>query len=548
MNLAKIQERDTCWVSVSGRETVAGPLQESLRLELSSTALSVQRGRLLQALRGGVQAIELPLADIDRVEATFGGGVLLHPRPGARLGGITTLHGEAAALALAAWWAMGGAEDGRVVATRASEALGAGLVRSGIAVGGPAGIAFVPTDWTGSLDDTLRRLPLRQIEQLATVADGVQVTGRGGVCLTLAKPVATLSGVAAWLSHELGRDTLAPARTQVGGFMEARVLWQVDDGACVVASVQVAQGRMSLATPAEGRQPLTVPVGRVEHLESRDSRLVVRMAGSVHTLTVLGAQSQRVCRRLAGLVASRPLLGGQRVDLESWRPLCGSHHTARVFQGAGVEDTLHDAVVDIVAGGLRLCGRSVETGRPPFEAGVRVRVTLPDGRGWQHFSAMVGSHSQASSGQVTSVELLLEPVDAAPRAGPRRRALHRVADHELSPFFVTRAGDPAERLLDARLVDLSAGGFGAWLTERASSGDRFMVELPTAAAGPALLAEVVYARWIPGPQGRTTAGFRFVGLTEGVRARLQREVLRRERVSMMMAKRSPVARWGAAAG
>jgi c-di-GMP-binding flagellar brake protein YcgR len=169
-----------------------------------------------------------------------------------------------------------------------------------------------------------------------------------------------------------------------------------------------------------------------------------------------------------------------------------------------------------------------------MEPGTRLRITLPQGRGWQHFAATVKRIDFRSDPRedVEDVEMVVFPVVDGPHAEDGRRAFHRVSLAEATPFPIQRQRLTEQLRREAHLLDLSAGGFGAVLTEPITVGDLFRVELPLGEWCAPLEAEVVHCRPVRGSTSTWQAGFRLVGITERHRSLVQREVLRRERAQM----------------
>jgi|GEM_PF-2985755 len=527
---------------VSGREGVAGPLQEGIELVVMPKALILRRGRILQALRGGRSEKRIPLADIERVEPAGGGGVTLIPRKGTRVGPARTLHGTAAVTALAAWWATLGRPDVRLVGAPATFVGSLGVARSGFALGGPAGVVFVPTGWAGTVDDTLVRIPLPTIAGVSKVnATHVRIHGDYPGELRLDAAVATIDALASWLGRVVETLDEAP---RVGGLVAQDVIWQLDEQEAWRSFLSVTEGKVSLRTTRGPSKSIQVPVGRVERLrldiKSRDPVFVGRVDGQVHTLRPLGSVGglERMDRLLR---AGRGDINVGTVDLYRWQRLAGSHRAARLFRGAEAEGTLQQVDIKVTAQGVRLRGRprSGALATRHLEQGSRIRVSLPQGRGWQHFSATVRQlvHKVGDAATIDSVDLLLIPIADTPTVGNGRRAFHRVSLADSVPFTIQRLKLTEATWFQGEMLDLSAGGFGATVPRRVSVGDQFRVELPMKEWCPPLEAEVVHCRKVRGTAGHWSAGFRLLGVTEKHRAMLQREVLRYERAQLAEKRR-----------
>jgi len=518
---------------VQGRESVAGPLQEKLELIVEPSALVIRRGRVLRALRGGREEKRIPFASLDRITMGSQGGATLVPKTSAEVGPPRTLHGPAALVAVAAWWACLGREDVRLVGAAATHIGPLGLRRSGFALGGPAGVVFVPTGWAGTVDDTLLRIPIDAVQ-------GVERTGPSKVRLLtttedelhLDSAVASLDQVGAWLARSV-RPAEQPPR--VGGVLVHPVVWQVDDRGAWLAELTATGGRLSLSAVVPGAPRASAPVGQVERIRleagAANPVFVLRFGGAVHTVRPQGSLS--TLARLDSVLQAGLGDMGQRIpDMKHWRGLAGSHRVARLFRGSEEEQSLSDVSIRITRRGMRLRGTPIPSakGSPQLGPGVRLRVSLPSGRGWQHFAATIRRvvHEVGEAAAIATVDLLLIPVAERPQVGDGRRAYHRVEDPDETSFVLSRPRGTRPLWLEAALLDLSAGGFAARIDHRASVGERFAVELPTTEWMPAFEAEVVHIRADAG-RNKWRAGFRLLGLTEKHRSQLQREVLRRER-------------------
>ncbi len=526
---------------VVGRESVAGPLQERLELIVEPGGLVIRRGRLLRALRGGREEKRIPFSSLDRVTMGSQGGATLVPNVSANVGPPRTLHGPAALVAVAAWWACLGRDDARLVGAAATHVGPLGLRRSGLALGGPAGVVFVPTGWVGSVDDTLVRIPI----------DAVQGVERSGVStvrfitttneeLHLDSAVASVGETAAWLARSLPEKE---STSRLGGLFKQAVVWQVDEQGASLGVLSAGHGRLTLSSAVPDVADVSVAVGQVERirldLDSKDPVSVLRVGGAVHTLRPYG--DVELLERLDALLQAGQGDMGLRVpDMKRWRALAGSHRMARLFRGAGQEQSLTDVSVQVTRRGMRLRGTAAPrgTGGPELVPGGRLRVSLPSGRGWQHFSASVRRvvHEVGDSAESSAVDLLLVPVMEGPQVGNGRRAFHRVEDPDQTSFVLSRPRGRGQVWLEATLLDLSAGGFLARMEFRAGLGSRFTVELPTMEWMPALEAEVIHVR-AEGSVKAWKVGFRLLGITEKHRSQLQREVLRRERDALSARRR-----------
>jgi hypothetical protein len=89
---------------------------------------------------------------------------------------------------------------------------------------------------------------------------------------------------------------------------------------------------------------------------------------------------------------------------------------------------------------------------------------------------------------------------------------------------------------EIRLRDLSYSGCGLALTERMEVGERLKIEFDVVGDAVPFQAEVVHLKGANMKDGTRCHGFRFVGLNEAMRERLQQEVLRRQ-TEQNMAKR-----------
>jgi hypothetical protein len=545
---------------VTGREEVAGPFQESVELVVWSTALELRRGRILQALRGGRSAKAFSFRDIECISPSGTGGVTVVPKDGSGVGPARTLHGIAAVTALAAWWATLGRPDARLVGAPATFVGVMGMARSGIALGGPAGVVFVPTGWAGAVDDTLVRIPLQSLHGIQELpGNQVRLHGNYTGDLRLDGTVASVDGLAAWFARTFV-GTVDHARA--GGVIAEDIIWQLDEKEAWRAVMAVADTTVSLSVPNGEVEAVSVPAGQIERLRltttGPDPVLVCRLDGRVHTLrpqsgrSAGGSTASSVLTRLDGLLhKSRGETSSSTVDLFRWQRLAGSYTVARLFRGASAEGVLEEVELKVTPRGMRLRGkpRANALVADTFSPGTRIRVTLPKGRGWQHFSATVRSLSQdlGAGAVIDSATLLLTPVTEKLATAEGRRAFHRVSFVEAIPFPLQRV-----RLVDgdwfsADMIDLSAGGFAARVDRPIAVGDRYKVELPTREWCPPLEAEVVHTRADRGGEPSWLAGFRLLGITEKHRSLLQREVLRQERLQVAR-KRQVQARRAAASG
>lgn len=561
MSPAETAQRRVELARVTGREEVAGPFQESVELVVLPDALVLRRGRVLQALRGGRSEKVIPFSAIERVAAS-GAGVGIRPRSTTEVGPERTLHGTAATTALAAWWATGGRSDARLVGAPASYVGPLGVGRSGFVLGGPAGVVFVPTGWASTVDDTFVRIPLPSLRGARVVsASDVVLVGSYPGELRVDADAAPLSALAEWWARSSSRT--GPRGKGRGPFVQP-VIWQRGDRQLWRAELTVSGGVWSLA--AEGLDPLRLPMGRVELLQVEVSGSAASMTcgieGQEHTLFPLGGTA--VVRRLESMLrAARGETSSATVDPTQWLRLAGAHEEARLFRGAAAEGTLRDVRIEVGSEGLRLRGEPVGGGLATrhLDDGMRVRVSLPLGRGWQHFTAAIRRIDRRPGAQAAAggVELLLVPIADGPKKGHSRRAFHRVAldgapavpmrrqeparrrvpsERVLRPDAWRRGARPDAGWFQAEQLDLSAGGFSALVDEPLARGDRLRVELPTTEHCPPLVAEVVHSRPSREEPGRILAGFRLLGLTEQHRSLLQREVLRRERDELARRRRA----------
>jgi len=526
---------------VSGRESVAGPLQESLELVVEPNGLVIRRGRLLRALRGGREEKRIPFSALDRVTLGSKGGATLVPKIAADIGPPRTIHGPAALVAVAAWWACLGRDDARLVGAAATHIGPLGLRRSGLALGGPAGVVFVPTGWVGTVADSMLRIPIDAV--LGVESSGVStvrlLTTTDGE-LHLDSAVASVDQTAAWLARSIA---VTEQRPRVSGVLVNPVVWQVDTRGAWRADLVAGSGRLTLSAAVAGATRVSVPVGQVERVRldmgSKDPVFVLRFSGAVHTVRPQG--SVAALERLDTLLQDGlGEMGFPVPDMKHWSGLAGSHRVARLFRGSAQEQSLSDVSVHFTRRGMRLRGSPIsgEPGLPELAPGVRLRISLPSGRGWQHFSASVRRvvHEVGDGAAISALDLLLLPVTERPQVGSGRRAYHRVEDPDETSFVLSRPRGRGPLWLEATLLDLSAGGFAARVEQRVSVGDCFSVELPTLEWMPALEAEVVHVRAATG-RDEWRAGFRLLGLTERHRSHLQREVLRRERGALACHRR-----------
>jgi hypothetical protein len=233
--------------------------------------------------------------------------------------------------------------------------------------------------------------------------------------------------------------------------------------------------------------------------------------------------------------------GTRILNMKYWQGLVGKHREARIFQGSESELSVREVSIQLSPDGMRLQGSLVPgvTDVPELRPGMRLRISLPSGRGWQHFSATACRvlHELAEADAPIGYELLLIPVSDRLKVGDGRRSYHRVEDPDQTSFVLSRPRGLRSVWLDASLLDISAGGFAARIPYEARIGERFSVELPTTEWLPNLEAEVVHIRAVAGPSF-WRVGFRLLGLTEKHHSQLQREVLRRERDVLAARRRS----------
>ena len=534
MSPTTVDHTPTELACVPGREAVAGPLQEMVEVVIRPQALVLRRGRILQTFRGGRSEKVIPFGQIAQVTEGGAGGVTIVPKPDANIGPSRTLHGIAAVTVLAAWWASMGSSDARLMSAPASYQGTLGVARSGVALAGPAGVVFVPTGWTGAVEDTLVRIPHGFVEGVQQTRPGqYRLMGEYGGELLVES---NLDHLAVLLSRVLDPGTSAP---RVGGIVALPVVWQVEGREAWRSVVSIAGSRFTLSTPGADVEALDVAGGQVERLQvvlsGPTPLLVCRIGGERHTLRPLGAATG--LRRLdAMLQAACGDVDTPMVDLFRWRRLVGMHRVARLFRGAAAEGVLEEVAIKVSPDGIHLRGRP-RTGvlaAQHFTPGTRIRVTLPKGRGWQQFVGTVRSlvHELGPGASIVAVDLLLLPVADGPKVGAGRRAYHRVTFGAPLSFPIQRL-----RLVDgdwfsAEMLDLSAGGFAARMSRPVAVGDRFRVDLPTREWSAPMEAEIVHCRPVRGSSDAWLAGFRLLGVTEKHRSLLQREVLRHERVQL----------------
>jgi hypothetical protein len=526
---------------VPGREAVAGPLQEMVEVVIRPGALVVRRGRILQTFRGGRSEKVIEFGQIARVTEGGAGGVTIVPKPDANIGPSRTLHGIAAATVLAAWWASMGSVDARLMSVPASYQGALGVARSGIVLAGPGGVVFVPTGWTGAVEDTLVRIPHGFVEGVRQTRPGqYQLMGEYAGELHLES---TLEHLAVLLSRVLDQGTSAP---RVGGIVALPVVWQLEGREAWRSVVSIAGSHLSLSVPGADVEPLSVAGGQVERLKvvlsGPTPQLVCRIAGEVHTLRPLGAASglRRLDAMLQGACGD---VDTPMVDLFRWRRLVGLHRVARLFRGASAEGVLEGVEIKVSASGIRLRGRP-RTGvlsAEQFSPGTRIRVTLPKGRGWQQFVGTVRNlvHELGPGASIVAVDLLLLPVADGPKVGAGRRSYHRVSFAAPLSFPIRRLRLVEGEWFAAEMLDLSAGGFAARVSRPMKVGDRFRVDLPTREWSAPMEAEIVHCRAVRGASDVWMAGFRLLGVTEKHRSMLQREVLRLERVQLAGRRNQP---------
>ena len=528
---------------VSGRESVAGPLQERLELVVEPGALVIRRGRVLRALRGGREEKRIPFGSLERVSMGLQGSATLVPKASAEVGPSRTLYGPAAKVAVAAWWACLGRDDAGLICAAATYVGPLGLKRSGLAIGGPAGVVFVSTGWASAVDDTIVRVPIDAIAGVERADSPAFVrlltTGEGELLLDSA--VASVDQVAAWLARTVPRMSRSP---KVDDMSEQPVVWQIDDRGAWTADLSVVEGRLFVSARRDDGPRAWAPLGQVERIRldvgSDRALCMLRFAGVVHTIRVSGARSLLV--RLDELLRARAGdTGAPSLNMKYWKGLAGKHRVARIFQGAESELSLHEVSIRLSPEGMRLRGSVVPGVRdvPELSPGMRLRVSLPNGRGWQHFTATAARvlRELAEAGVAAGYELLLIPVADRLKMGDGRRSYHRVEDPEQTNFVLSRPRGMQTVWLDAALLDISAGGFAARLPYQPVIGERFSVELPTAEWLPNLEAEVIHIRSGAEPES-WRVGFRLLGLTERHHSQLQREVLRRERDVLAERRRS----------
>lgn len=519
---------------VPGRESVAGPLQEMVEVVIRPCALVLRRGRILKTFRGGRSEKVIPFGQIAEITEGGAGGVTIVPKPGANIGPSRTLHGIAAATVLASWWASMGSADARLMSVPASYQGTLGVARNGIVLAGPGGVVFVPTGWTGAVEDTLVRIPHGFVEGVQQSSPGqYRLMGDYAGELLLES---NLDHLAVLLSRVLDPGTSAP---RVGGIVALPVVWQLEGREAWRSVASIAGNHLSLTVPQRDVEALDVVGGQVERLQvvlsGPTPLLVCRIRGEVHTLRPLGSASG--LRRLdAMLQAACGDVDTPMVDLFRFRRLVGKHRVARLFRGASAEGVLDDVDIKVSSSGIRLRGRP-RTGvlsAEHFRPGTRIRVTLPKGRGWQQFVGTVRNlvHELGPGASIVAVDLLLLPVADGPKVGAGRRSYHRVSFAEPLSFPIQRLRLVEGDWFAVEMLDLSAGGFAARLPRSVQVGDRFRVDLPTREWSAPMEAEIVHCRPVRGTSDAWLAGFRLLGVTEKHRSLLQREVLRQERVQL----------------
>lgn len=500
----------------------------------------LSRGRILQALRGGRAEKVMPFSSIERVIEGGGGGITILPQNDSDLGPPRTLHGIAAVTVLAAWWTSMGRADARLMAAPATYVGALGIARRGAVLAGPAGLAFVPTGWTGAVDDTLVRIPQDRVQ-------GVRRSGPGRYVVVGEFPGelrldASLDHLAVLLSRSFDPGTATP---RVGGIVTVPVVWQTDDQMAWRGVVSVASGRMSIAALGGGTETVDSPAHLVEQVRLVASgdcpELVCRLGGHLHTLRPLGPDG--LLRRLdVVLQKARRTVARPRIDRERWEKFAGSHRVVRLFRGASEEGVLEAVQVKVSDSGIRLRGRPREgaLSSARVDLGSRIRVTVPRGRGWHHFVGTVCNLVEeiGPGAVVESVDLLVLPVADGPSAESGRRSYHRVTFDEPVPVPVQRLGRTGRRdWFTAEMFDLSAGGVGARLSRPVSVGQRYRLTLPVGEECLSLEAEVAHCRMMDGCSDAWVVGFRLLGVTERLRSLLQREVLRQERVALVKRRR-----------
>lgn len=523
---------------VSGREAVAGPFQESLELAVLANGVIFRRGRVLRALRGGRLEKRIPFDAIESVVSGPGGGVILSPKAGSGAGPARTLHGVAATTMLAIWWVLQGQPNSRIVGAEAFVDSRFRLRRSGVAFGGPAGIVFVPSGWLSAVDDSVVTVSAADIYGFDSTPDGVKVLTGSDVDLTLQGRLSSMEGIAGWFAR------ISPRPKGDGEVGEAKVVWAADNQTIRRAELTIEDSDLVLRDE-RGELSLRAPLGRVEltrlELDTPNPRVQVRVEGIPHVMRPLG-RTELLASLYTILKENRGELGLHMVDPDSFKRVAGEHAWVRIFHRAGVEVVMRNIRADVRDDGIHLEGMLGGDDRFVIATGARVRVSIPSGRAVLEFAAsLVEAQTHADDSRRLSLRLIPGLDEITTTEG--RRVFHRI-EAPTEDIFVKcfpvggRApggqkgvwpGARPPPSVEYRLVDISAGGVCLRMPSEPEIGTRMRVRLPTREAVGDLEVEVVHVQAERKESSSYRVGVRVVGITEKVRAVLQREVLRYER-------------------
>jgi len=291
---------------VPGRERLVGPLQERVQLRVLPDGFELWRGRLLRALRGGGEVRRIPFSDITDVVAMPGDAAAVVVRDGAPIRGCR-VEGEAAALALGAWWATGGHPGRPLVGASGAFTAPDGQVRYGHVVGGPAGIVFVPRGASPEARGPSVRVPMAHVRGLhATSPTRFLVVAELNGQLHFDARWRTTADLAAWFAGVV-RDESAIEGASAG----TSVVWEVDGRLVHLATLTVGEDGVQLAVLGGDVPDLVVDCGSVECIHAdhagADPRLVCRVGSEVHALRPIGPMStlDELVGRLEAAAADR---------------------------------------------------------------------------------------------------------------------------------------------------------------------------------------------------------------------------------------------------